>query len=338
MLAQVLSLTPLNLQLREVNRAFAESIDDVLWQQMKAAKKKDFDAQWDKQQAEIDYLKQSKDSVLGLTKNNPKVIGAYQKLEQITNQTTIVLYAREKTLNFINEAIVRQKINAQSNSLDCAKCHLTRFPEALMEDPGLTAFWKNLTKLDLRDNRLSSLPGGLGQLTALQWLYLSDNKLSSLPESLGRLTALQWLDLDDNELSSLPEGLSQLTALQYVYLQHNQLSSLPEGLGQLTALQSLSLEGNQLSSLPEGLNQLTALRRLSLSHNRLSLLPEGLGQLTALRRLSLSHNHLDALPDTLSENILVNQQGYSITKEQVLQAQTERLADSENKPTALGRP
>jgi Leucine-rich repeat (LRR) protein len=361
-LAQVLSLTPLNLRLREVNRAFAESIDDVLWQQMRAKQGEEFDAQWDKQQAEIDSLQQSKESVLEIVENNPKVIGAYQKLDQITNQTTIALYAREKILNFINEAIVRHKIDTQSNRLDCTNCHLTRFPEALMEDPTLAAFWKNLSMLFLEHNQLDSLPEGLGrlaalqvlildhnqlssvpeslgQLTALKSLYLHHNRLDSLPESLGRLTALRWLDLSYNKLSSVPEALlGHLAALQYLCLQHNQLSSLPEALGQLTALKSLYLHHNQLSSVPESFCQLTVLETLFLEHNQLSSVPEGLDRLSALGTLRLDHNHLSELPKNLAKHILINERGSIITKEQVLQTQTEISADSEKKPTVLGRP
>jgi len=44
-----------------------------------------------------------------------------------------------------------------------------------------------LTRLILQQNKLSSLPSSIGELTALQLLYISNNKLTSLPDSIGNL-------------------------------------------------------------------------------------------------------------------------------------------------------
>ena len=53
----------------------------------------------------------------------------------------------------------------------------------------------NATVLDLSDNRLTELPGELGQLTNLTRLDLSHNQLTELPGELGQLTNLTRLGL-----------------------------------------------------------------------------------------------------------------------------------------------
>ncbi|MEJ6484218.1 COR domain-containing protein [Nostoc punctiforme UO1] len=153
-----------------------------------------------------------------------------------------------------------------------------------------------VTKLDLSDKGLTTLPPEFEKLTNLQSLDLSSNQLSSLPPEFEKLTNLQSLDLSSNQLSSLPPEFEKLTNLQSLYLGSNQLSSLPPEFEKLTNLQSLYLGSNQLSSLPSEFEKLTNLQSLDLDSNQLSSLPPEFGQLTNLQSLDLSWNQLSSLP------------------------------------------
>jgi internalin A len=77
---------------------------------------------------------------------------------------------------------------------------------------------------------------------------LAGMQLASVPGSLGNLTALTWLDLGGNGLASVPEWLGNLTALTALFLQGNQLTALPLRLADLldSGLE-LGLEGNPLA-------------------------------------------------------------------------------------------
>ncbi len=105
-------------------------------------------------------------------------------------------------------------------------------------------------KLDLRNNKLISLPKEIGNLVMLQYLSLHCNQLTSLPEEIGHLVMLQKLDLDSNKLTSLPKEIGNLAMLQVLDLRYNQLTSLPKEIGNLVTLQYLYLYNNQLTSLP----------------------------------------------------------------------------------------
>jgi Leucine-rich repeat (LRR) protein len=59
--------------------------------------------------------------------------------------------------------------------------------------------------------RLSRVLEKLHQLTRLN---LANNQLISLPESIGQLEQLQYLDLSNNRLQSLPDTMQQLRQLK----------------------------------------------------------------------------------------------------------------------------
>ena len=57
----------------------------------------------------------------------------------------------------------------------------------------------------------------------LKELYFSQNRLSSLPPGIGRLANLTHLDLGDNRLSSLSPEVRHLEKLQTLHLDGNPL-------------------------------------------------------------------------------------------------------------------
>ena len=58
----------------------------------------------------------------------------------------------------------------------------------------------NITRLNLRDKNLTSIPKEIGNLKNLKQLYLDHNKLRSLPDEINNLTNLERLDVTANSL------------------------------------------------------------------------------------------------------------------------------------------
>ena len=54
-------------------------------------------------------------------------------------------------------------------------------------------------------------------------LNLSNKQLVTLPSELGHLSSLKYLDLDNNELVTLPSELGHLSSLERLYLNNNEL-------------------------------------------------------------------------------------------------------------------
>uniref|UniRef100_T1K991 non-specific serine/threonine protein kinase n=1 Tax=Tetranychus urticae TaxID=32264 RepID=T1K991_TETUR len=112
-----------------------------------------------------------------------------------------------------------------------------------------------ITRLDLSNNNLTSVPFCVFQLPSLRILNLSHNRLTTLPE------------IEEEKLNT-PTSSSQ-----ELYLQNNRIDLLPHCVFELPSLHLLDLSNNKLTSLPNRLWSAPKLRDLNLSYNLLRELP-----------------------------------------------------------------
>ena len=169
--------------------------------------------------------------------------------------------------------------------------------------PGSLGELTILEFLFLGGNALSGTLPNLSSLTSLARLSLWDNDLQgALPASLGNLTRLTQLDISRNKLDGPIPDLSRLFNLQWVYLWDNQLSwEFPATLASRSTLKELYLNRNALSGTIPDLSSLTNLTHLYLNHNLLSgPIPATVNSLISLVELDLSSNQLSGTIPTLS--------------------------------------
>ena len=160
----------------------------------------------------------------------------------------------------------------------------------------------NLTYINLRDNRIMSLPDGIFQnLINLKELDLSFNQISEFTSSLfNNLVSLENLNLNLNKLTNIPKGLfDNLISLKFLNLKENEIElqkdSDPNIFIGLRKLTGLELEGNQISFLPEGIfKNLVSLEELGLEQNHIMSLPKDFFKdLISLKSLRLRSNFID---------------------------------------------
>ncbi|XP_014252515.1 chaoptin [Cimex lectularius] len=167
-----------------------------------------------------------------------------------------------------------------------------------IEMSSFTGLEETLEVLDLRGNRLSSLPSKPLTLLHLQKLDLSHNHVTELARtSFLMVPALLNLNLSYNlQLGSIPSTIFQsLTHLEMLDLSHTALKVLsPELLLKTTSLRWLSFSHNSLQELTESAFQnLKNLTVLDLSRNHITNIRPGcFASLSSLRRLDLSGNKL----------------------------------------------
>lgn len=143
---------------------------------------------------------------------------------------------------------------------------LAEVPEAFL------ARFNRLRMINLRDNRLTSIPSALAHMSNLRFLLLGRNRISLLQgggDTLTRLNSVEVLGLDDNPLQVLPD-LTSLTRLRELHLRNAGIQALDTGLLRCPFLEFVDLRDNHLTQLPEGYLQMFRPDRFMLQGNPLS--------------------------------------------------------------------
>ncbi|CAB9524604.1 leucine rich repeat [Seminavis robusta] len=147
-----------------------------------------------------------------------------------------------------------------------------------------------LTKLDLPDCKLTSLPSSLPDaLPNLSILFLSKNEFTEVPPVIGACKNLQMVAFKGNKLKSIhPDALQP--QMRWLILTDNQIEFLPDTIGRCTKLQKFMLSGNHLTQLPDAISKCTNLELIRLSSNRLEKPPMKLLELPNLCWVAVSGN------------------------------------------------
>ncbi|XP_015224589.1 PREDICTED: leucine-rich repeat-containing protein 40, partial [Cyprinodon variegatus] len=197
-----------------------------------------------------------------------------------------------------------------------------------------------VSQLELRDNKIRKLPEEIPPLLPLTRLDLTNNDISSLPASLSLLPNLKVLLLEGNPLRGIrrellakgtsdllkylrgrikeePEGaaegptaltlpsealvnLQKVQTLKTLEFSNKQAAEVPEQVFDAAAHQAIitaDFSRNQLTSFPSGLLQFqSSLSDLSLAFNRLTCCSPHICSFTLLAHLDLRNNQLTDLP------------------------------------------
>jgi len=140
--------------------------------------------------------------------------------------------------------------------------------------------FNNLRRLELDDNRLSSIPAALGYCTKLERLSLCDNPLALDPLSaqhLNNLVALRVLSLDHCPIGPLLD-VSTFNQLRVLDARNTGIEGIPGGLWSRPHLRIADLRNNQIAGLSD-----MALENLSRAIVRVQLHDNPLDDATLLR-------------------------------------------------------
>lgn len=226
----------------------------------------------------------------------------YGKQLQTTKDFDLAKQQFQQILQIDSEhELANQYLEKLRETLDYSFKNLTEFPLEIIEQ------YPNLKFLDLRNNKLKTLPPEIGQLTNLNGLHLGQNELTALPPEIGKLKKLERLYLANNQLTELTDAIGTLSNLTEIYLSSNRLEFLHPAIGELKNLKQLSLSKNQLTVLPDEIKGLESLKWLDVSDNKLTTLPVNLKNLTQLSELDVSTNTIKILPSEIGSIVSLNQ-------------------------------
>lgn len=126
-----------------------------------------------------------------------------------------------------------------------------------------------ITRLDVSNNSLTTIPLAVFQLHSLRYLNISQNKIEKLPiPSESAATKMQRRkSINTDELNY------NCPVLEELYLQDNRLDHIPECIFRLPSLYTLVVANNKLQCLPYNMWLAPKLKELNASFNLLKELP-----------------------------------------------------------------
>lgn len=139
-----------------------------------------------------------------------------------------------------------------------------------------------ITRLDISNNSLTSLPLAVFQLQSLKYLNVSQNKIEKLPAPTSSPAKKSY-----RKKNITNENLSySCIVLEELYLQDNRLDQIPEALFKLPSLVILVISNNKLQKLPYQMWLAPKLKELNASFNLLKELPLGPSEVKTFIKLT----------------------------------------------------
>lgn len=155
---------------------------------------------------------------------------------------------------------------------------------------------KNISKLDLSNQNLKSIPKEVFALKNLKTLDLSNNNISIIPSDIIKLKRLEILDASNNKISNFYAKICALSKLRVLNLNNNSIKTIPKQIIGLSRLKVFSIANNKLNDLPQEIGQLNSLEKLNLSKNPMIFFPEILFNLCSLKALWINNIPLQSFP------------------------------------------
>ncbi|KPM39717.1 hypothetical protein AK830_g6826 [Neonectria ditissima] len=111
-----------------------------------------------------------------------------------------------------------------------------------LPDEAIDIINRNIERLALPHNLLSTLPPRLSLCTSLRYLNARSNAIEVFPPVLCELSCLEILDLSRNRLKALPDDIIRMTSLKVMAVQKNAIEDLPLAIGEMPLLQVLKAD------------------------------------------------------------------------------------------------
>jgi Leucine-rich repeat (LRR) protein len=127
---------------------------------------------------------------------------------------------------------------------------------------------------------------------AVTILNLKKQKLKTIPHEIQVFTELIELRLDKNKIKNLPNWLSELKHLEILSIEKNQLEKIPSVILELENLRELYLGDNNITLIPIDIDALKNLEWLGLWSNLLRIFPSSLGDMPKLTTLDIIYNDM----------------------------------------------
>jgi hypothetical protein len=198
-------------------------------------------------------------------------LGQYSDITRLTLNENLTIFPNE-IFTLVNSLEVLDLSNNQLSALPDELPLLKKLKILFLTNnqfekiPTVLAKCPQLEMISFKSNKLTHVDENVLPIQT-RWLILTDNKITSLPDSMGELTRLQKFVCAGNQLQQLPDSMGNCKNLELMRLSANQLTTLPDWLFQLPKLAWLAFSGNNLTNG----ESLTTHKMISISPNDFEL-------------------------------------------------------------------
>uniref|UniRef100_A0A8C6PT01 Leucine-rich repeat-containing protein 40 n=1 Tax=Nothobranchius furzeri TaxID=105023 RepID=A0A8C6PT01_NOTFU len=228
-----------------------------------------------------------------------------EELGQLENLTELVT---EAPITELSLSSVFYPCAAEVKVLDCSSNQLFDIPASLSGMLSLEQLYLRHNKLSrlpqLHAPALKELYVGnnlielldteqLASFTSISHLELRDNKIRTLPEQIPVLPELTRLDLTNNDISTLPASLSLLPNMKVLLLEGNPLRGIRRDLLTKGTSELLKYLRGRIKEDPEKADESQTAMTLP------SMARVNVHNIKTLRTLEYSDKHADSIPDEL---------------------------------------
>lgn len=177
-----------------------------------------------------------------------------------TNTKLKVLYLADGALETLPENLLKNNKKLEEIYLDGNE--ITSLPDKIFNAQGIY-----LKRVELGENKLTSLPSSIGKAIELQQLSAANNNITKLPDTLGKLRSLKKVNFSGNHLKAVPtdfmrgmiKSANSTNATVVLDLMLNDLTSLPidEMIREIDNAKAEGKAGRGLSELRVSRNNLS---------------------------------------------------------------------------------
>lgn len=163
-----------------------------------------------------------------------------------------------------------------------------------------------LTAMSFVGNGMKEVPLEIGYFRHLKSLNLRGNKLTSLPDSFRSCEALTYLDVSHNEFVQFPAAICKLASVTILNFAHCKLSGLHDNIaGELlpppahSSVSTACARGKNLELISASVSNncagMLALENLIINHNAIIDLPTSLSKMPSIIHIDVRYNKLSEL-------------------------------------------
>ena len=189
---------------------------------------------------------------------------SYPKEKKISPKNS----SKEKSNKLINQIETEKNLKKYYLLLKCDKAYsgITHFYASNINimkfEKKFFSHFRSLIVVDLSNNNLSKIPGGLFKLKYIKELNLEKNHINYIQHQLSSLINLEKMNLAYNEISFLPNSLFKLQKLQILLINYNKIKLIPIEIGLMKNLTRLNIFNNSINELPTTLCNNTKLKNI----------------------------------------------------------------------------